>query len=555
MELISTYPCLPRTERGKPLVLGPDPKGLVIINILRLTLKNFEINDVYSQHSTQASVAKYSPSRFYIASGDNSGKVRIWDTTQKEHILKAEYQPIGGPIGDLAWSDDSKRLVIGGSGRDKFASAILIDTGSTTGELMGMSRPINSIDLKQTRPYRVITGSEDNLVCFFEGPPFKFKTSYDHHTNFVNSVRYSPTGDIFISAGADNKIHSFDGKTGEHLSEVGPNAHSGGIYAVEFSPKGDFFASVSADKCIKFWKVEGTTITPAAKYQLANEVQNILLSVTWSGETVVACSLEGTLYLFDHTQIASGSISEPKTVLRGHSKAITCSVFNIAHNALITASMDASVAVWPRADAAFSGNCWIMAANESAHKNQVQAMTTHGDFVATVGIDDRLVISSLCQKTFVAAAKLDSQPRSISYSPVNQLLVIGSYAYLYVYLLKSVDSAAEDLAQGPICKVKMINDLECAAINSNGTVIAVGDNEGAITFYLVSGQGASAQLTLQEHLKIKVKQKITALAFSPDNTHLASADTDRTVTAFAVSPSSLLFYQISRFPLMQEKLT
>ena len=47
--------------------------------------------------------------RFYIASADKSGKVRIWDTVNKEHILKNEFQPISGPIKDLAWSSDNQR--------------------------------------------------------------------------------------------------------------------------------------------------------------------------------------------------------------------------------------------------------------------------------------------------------------------------------------------------------------------------------------------------------------------------------------------------------------
>lgn len=54
---------------------------------------------------------------FCYSLSDASGKVRIWDTTQKTHILKAEYQPMSGPIKDIAWSPDSKRIVVGGDGR------------------------------------------------------------------------------------------------------------------------------------------------------------------------------------------------------------------------------------------------------------------------------------------------------------------------------------------------------------------------------------------------------------------------------------------------------
>ena len=74
-------------------------------------IENPAIADIYTEHSQKATVAKYAPSGFYIASGlfskfwtwlvsqwafgnlfqaDKSGKVRIWDTVNKEHILKYE---------------------------------------------------------------------------------------------------------------------------------------------------------------------------------------------------------------------------------------------------------------------------------------------------------------------------------------------------------------------------------------------------------------------------------------------------------------------------------
>jgi len=50
---------------------------------------------------------------------DASGKIRIWDTTQKEHILKYEYTPISGKVKDIAWTEDSKRMAVVGEGREK----------------------------------------------------------------------------------------------------------------------------------------------------------------------------------------------------------------------------------------------------------------------------------------------------------------------------------------------------------------------------------------------------------------------------------------------------
>lgn len=54
-----------------------------------------------------------------VVPADVSGKLRIWDTTQKEHLLKYEYQPFAGKIKDIAWTEDSKRIAVVGEGREK----------------------------------------------------------------------------------------------------------------------------------------------------------------------------------------------------------------------------------------------------------------------------------------------------------------------------------------------------------------------------------------------------------------------------------------------------
>ena len=176
----SIFASLPRTERGRPIQLGGDPKGKNFLythgnSVIIRELANPENSDVYTQHSCQVNVAKYSPSGFYIASADKSGKIRIWDTVNAEHILKSEFQPISGPVNDLAWSQDNQRIVCVGEGREKFGHVFLADTGTSNGDITGQSRPVNSCDFRPARPFRIITGSEDNSVAFYEGPPFKFK--------------------------------------------------------------------------------------------------------------------------------------------------------------------------------------------------------------------------------------------------------------------------------------------------------------------------------------------------------------------------------------------
>lgn len=58
----------------------------------------------------------------------------------------------------------------------RFAHVFMMDTGaSVKGDITGHTKCINTCDWKPTRPFRIVTGAEDNKVAFYEGPPFKFK--------------------------------------------------------------------------------------------------------------------------------------------------------------------------------------------------------------------------------------------------------------------------------------------------------------------------------------------------------------------------------------------
>lgn len=71
------------------------------------------------EHTATTTVARFSPSGFYCASADVTGNVRIWDVTQAENSLKLATRPLSSKINDLAWDGESKRIIVGGEGKDK----------------------------------------------------------------------------------------------------------------------------------------------------------------------------------------------------------------------------------------------------------------------------------------------------------------------------------------------------------------------------------------------------------------------------------------------------
>lgn len=528
LQIDKIFPCLPRVERGKPLVLGSHPKGgyLLYTNgnsvIIRGT-KNSSDNDIYTEHSCKVNCAKYSPSGFYIASGDVSGKVRIWDTTQKEHILKNEYQPFAGPIYDLAWTVDNQRIAVGGQGREKFGAVFLADSGASAGEIMGMNKTINAVDFKTTRPYRLIAGSEDFSVCLFEGPPFKFKKTIQMHTNFVNCARFSSKCDIFVSGSADGKILAFDAGDASFLTEVGSPAHKAGVYGIDFSTSGNRMVSVSADKTVKIWNTENKSFENLGEFAFENHIDNMLLACSWMENQIITVCLSGALSIFDAPDNCS-TLSKPTTTYNGHWRPITCTAYSSTVDRLITASCEGRIAAWN----AETGVAEIFHGSE-AHTNQVQAMAVNDKLVVTVGIDDRLVVSSADELMYSASMKLESQPRAVSMTTKGLTIVI---CLKHIYLFSITDTSLSK----PITVIEVAGEPEAGALSPSGELVAVGLSNGGIALYSTNNGTTLTQLPATER---ETAGKATSMAFSPDGSLLAAGDIERNVSVFKVeAPSS-----------------
>lgn len=72
------------TTRGSPTPLSSDSKGERIAyasnkSIFVRSIDNPHDSKQYTSHTAQTTVARFSPSGFYVASGDVAGTVRVWD--------------------------------------------------------------------------------------------------------------------------------------------------------------------------------------------------------------------------------------------------------------------------------------------------------------------------------------------------------------------------------------------------------------------------------------------------------------------------------------------
>jgi len=506
----SLFATLPKTTRGQPIVLGGDPKGKNFLyahgnSVVIRNIENPEIAETYTEHSCQVNVAKYSPSGFYIASADVSGKVRIWDTVNKEHILKIEIQPLSGPIKDLAWSPDSQRMIVVGEGRERFGHVFLVDTGTSNGDILGPSKPINSCDFRPARPFRVITGSEDNSTTVFEGPPFKFKGTKTEHARYVQSVRYSPDGAFFATGGFDGKVFLYDGKTSELVGELGSPAHKGGVYGVAWSPDSKQLLTASGDKTCRLWDAAQRSLV--AEFPMGvGDVEDQQVSCLWQGKHLLSVSLAGHI-----TYLNVNDPKKPLRVVKGHNRAITVLSLSKDRQVLFTGSHEGVVTRW---DVATGCNERIAG---RGHGNMMNGMVQVGDAIFTCGIDDSVKQIDTLTGRFVDGVdiKLASQPRGIAASAAATIVVPCEKEIAVIEEKRIVSSLKVDF------------EPSSAAINGEHPDVAVGGTTDHKVHVFVMHNG---QLT--PRMELRHTGPITDVAYSPDGQYLVAADANRRVILY-----------------------
>ncbi|BET01561.1 WD domain, G-beta repeat [Nesidiocoris tenuis] len=514
------YATLPRTQRGIPIVLGGDPKGnnFLYTNGNSVIIRNIHdpaISDIYTEHSCPVNVAKYSPSGFYIASGDQSGKIRIWDTVNKEHLLKNEYQPIAGPIKDISWSPDNQRMVAVGEGRERFGHVFMTETGTSVGEIAGQTKSINSCDFRPSRPFRIVTGCEDNTVGVFEGPPFKFVMTKKDHTRFVQAVRYSPNGELFASAGFDGKVFLYDGKTADLVSEVGSPAHKGGVYGVAWKPDGTQLLTASGDKTCKLWDVETKTVV--TEFNMGNAVEDQQVSCLWQGQYLLSAGLSGFISYLD-----VNNPEKPIRVIKGHNKPITVLALSPDRQTIYTGSHDGYITAWN------SKNGENDRIEGIGHGNQINGMKCDpsSTLMYTCGIDDSLKQVDTETRNYTGVdVKLGSQPRGMDFK--DGVLVAATVKEVIV--LEGNRRANS---------IEVNYEPSSVSINSQQPFVAVGgamDNK--VHVYNLNGTSLSEKCVC-EHLG-----PVTDCAFSPDGNYLVASDANRKVILYKVPEFELAHKQ------------
>lgn len=429
-----------------------------------------------------------------MASGDVSGSVRVWDCVG-EGSTKGEYHIIGGRINDLAWDGDSARIIAVGNGKEKFGHCITADSGNSVGEISGHSSQINAVSIRQQRPLRAATASDDTSLVFYHGAPFKFNTTLRKHNRFVYGVAFSPDGSTLVSVGADKKMFLYDGKTGEDKGEIGISDHKGSIFGVSWAKDSKHFVTSSADQTVKVWDVEmGKAIQT---WRMGDEgvvsVPDQQVGVVWpSGRSdglIISLNLAG-----DFNYLVQG-IKTPQRVVQAHQKNITSITTGTGPDqTLFTGSSDGQICSWDTKKGLGE------TVDGESHTNYVAGLATSSDGrIFSVGWDDSLRSIDSSAKTFTGAStKTDGQPKGVAIA--GELVALATH--------KGLQTSKDGQKQ-----IFVETNFSPLAIAASNTMVAVSGDDNKLHIY-------STSLDLQNDISDK-SSLMTALAFSPSGDHLA----------------------------------
>ncbi|CAD8068738.1 unnamed protein product [Paramecium sonneborni] len=337
------YPPTAGTERGRPSKIDSSSKYLVYCisnSVIVRQLEDLSKYSVFDQHKFDTTAVAISPSGNLCCSGDSKGSIIIWELNIQPHPVFKQYDDVlGGPIKDICWTGDGERLAIVGEGKTYFGRTILLETGSSVGEISGVSQTLNACAMKPQRPFRLALGGDESLICWFEGPPFKFKKSIKQHNNSIFSIKYNKCGDHFVSVGADKKVFLYEGKNGEVVKEISTDSpHTRSITGVSWINDTSFITS-SNDTTLKVWNFDGLIKT--LKIPNAQEIDDMQVGVTISGNVVYSLSLTGVLNVWnDPINLEQG----PSKRFFGHNAPV--GQIAVYGNKLVTGDNNGRLLIW-----------------------------------------------------------------------------------------------------------------------------------------------------------------------------------------------------------------
>ncbi len=299
------------------------------------------------------------------------------------------------------------------------------------------------------------------------------------HLASVNSVTWSPDGNLIASASDDKFVQVFDARNGKR--KLIYSGHTEEVAAVAWSPDGKLVASGSQDGTVQVWNA-----TDGKRIIAYKGHQDRVNSVSWSkGSQLLASGSEDkTVQVWNAT---SGALAFN---FLGHTAGVLCVGWQPDNSSVASGSWDGTLRDWATVQHGNHFNVGDQIFNYGGHgKDEIYALawSPDGNSIASTGADQTVQISH----------GSDGTPKKPFFTSHQSKL--------------------------------HVNPVRSVAWSPDGNFIASGDTDGNVYVWRVAGR--KTVFIYRGH-----KKAVNALAWSPDGRKIASASADNTVHVWQPFP-------------------
>lgn len=438
--------------------------------------------------------ARFSPDGKILATASGDKTVKLWDTTTGQEV--ATLKGHTARVNIVAFSADGKRLVSGSD--DATARVWEVASGQEMMAIRSGKIAIRSLALSPDGKKLVLRNVSGQSVTLWDVITGKPLHDFPGAVSTSQPLIFSPDGKLLATVWG-RTVNLREADTGQVI--VAFNGHSSLIHSVAFSPDGKRLATGSADRTIKIWDIASGGCEATIK---GHEGQIWSVAFSPDGKTLATCSDDFTVRLWDiATASEFTSIKDGGTVqalsFAPEGKTLATGVFSNpiarlwdASSGQQLATLAGTAGVW---SVAFSPDSKQLAIGYSNGTVKVWDAATHRE-IATIKAHLRDVYS-------------------LTFSPDGQTLATASY-----------DNTAKlwEVATGRVLFTLTGHDshLSAIAFSPDGERLATASHDH--TAKLWDAKTGRELATLRGHVK-----PILSLAFSPDRKTLVTGGADSVV--------------------------
>lgn len=379
--------------------------------------------------------------------------------------------------------------------------------------LEGHKDGINSVDFSPDGQM-IVSASRDKTIVLWSKDGRKLRTFIGHDRE-VSSVSFSPDGRIIASASYDGKIKLWN-INGQQLKTFSGNG--GQISHISFSPDGNtIILSTLHDKIIEIWSINGRQLKSIEARLLQNWQGGSFIKFSPDGN-MTAAKMDGTIQRWTRDG------QELRTLGKSKINTIGTWDINFSPNGQIiaTANLNGTIKLWN-----FKGQLLRTLASSTNTATNVSfnpriSFSPDGQTIAVAGPDGTIKLWNVNGQEIKTLKGHVENVTSLSFSPNGKNLISGSLDHtIKVWDLEHQESKILNASNLPLWGV---------SFSPNGKIIASAGTDNNIKLWHLNGK-------LIRKIKTAKSDRgwISGINFSPDGRTIASTSWDNTIKLWSLN--------------------